>query len=93
MENKLIQVSLNDSGAYFLYLIKDVNRGMRGKNRAKADEIISVGVPNKKLQSYCIQNNIFITNRAVYYNDYNHPILYRKGSSLTYVEKEKLTEK
>lgn len=90
MENKLIQVSLDDSGAYFLYLIKDVNRGIRGKNRAKADEIISVGVPNKKLQNYCMQNNIFITNRAVYYKDWNHPILYRKGDKLIFVEKEKL---
>ena len=65
-KNKLIQVSLTESGAYFIYELPKVVRGIRGKNRERVDEVLIHGVPKSKLQEFCIKNEIQITNLAVY---------------------------
>ena len=74
----LIQVNINDFGAYFVYRVP-VQRGIKGKTKSKVDEILSVGVPSKRLQAYCINHGLIITNKAVYYNDLENPILYADG--------------
>ena len=65
-KQELIQVSLTNSGAYFIYSVPNVKRGIRGKTRGHADEVIIHGVPKSKLQEFCIKNEIQITNLAVY---------------------------
>lgn len=74
----LIQVSIHDFGAYFVYKVP-VQRGIKGKTKSKVDEVISVGVPSKRLQAWCISQGLIITNKAVYYNDLDNPILYADG--------------
>ena len=74
----LIQVNIKDFGAYFIYKVP-VQRGIKGKTKSKVDEILSVGVPSKGLQAYCINHGLIITNKAVYYNDLDNPILYADG--------------
>jgi len=76
--DELVQVSLHSFGAYFVYKVK-VPRGIKGKTKAKVDEILSVGVPSKNLQRWCIQHDIIVTNKAVYIHDFNNPILYADG--------------
>lgn len=66
MNIELKQISFTNGGAYFLYLLPNVTRGMHGKNKSKVNEILIVGVPYKDLQNYCIKDNIVITNKAVY---------------------------
>ena len=90
MNMHIIQISLNRSGAYIMHLVPKVTRGMHGKTKGHVDEILVVGVPNSKLQKWCIDNHIYITNIAVYNADTDEPILFRKENSFTYVEKEKL---
>lgn len=76
---KLIQVNLTPFGAYFLYKI-NVTRGIRGKSKGKVDEIIVVGIHKNKMQQYCIDHNLIITNKAVYMNnDMSKPILFADG--------------
>lgn len=76
---ELIQVNLTPFGAYFLYKIK-VTRGIRGKTKGKVDEIIVVGINKDKLQKYCVDNEIIITNKAVYLNnDMSKPYLEHLG--------------
>ena len=90
MEQKLIQVSIQFNGAYFTYQL-DVPRGIKGKTKAKVKEVLIHGVPTKRVQQYCLDNKLVITDRAVYENnDMDCPILFRQGDTLTYVEKEKL---
>ena len=74
----LVQVSIHDFGAYFVYKVP-VQRGIKGKSKSKVDEVISVGVPSKRLQAWCINQGLIITNKAVYYNDLDNPILYADG--------------
>ena len=64
---KLVQVNLMPFGAYFLYSLP-VKRGIRGKTKAVVDELIVHGIPKEKLQDFCINNDIQITNKAVYVN-------------------------
>lgn len=79
-ETVLIQVDLIDIGAYFIYRINNVQRGIKGKSRGQVDEIIAVGVPRHKLQKYCVDNEIIITNQAVYLNnDMSKPYLVHIG--------------
>lgn len=89
MNMHIIQISLFKAGAYIMHLVPKVSRGMHGKSKGHVDEVLIVGVPNSKLQQWCIDNRIYITNKAVYNADTNKPILFRKGDSFTYVEKEK----
>lgn len=86
MDSKLVQVSLNAFGGYFMYRLHDVPRGIRGKTRAKADEVIIVGIPNKNMQEYCIKENLIITNKGVYLGDMDNMILSRKDDTYTYTE-------
>ena len=74
---KLIQLNLNKDGAYFMYQL-EVTRGIRGNTKGKVDEVIIFGVPYDNLHRYCIEQHIFITNKAVYENDWDHPILWSK---------------
>lgn len=74
-----------------MHLVPKVSRGMHGKSKGHVDEVLIVGVPNSKLQKWCIDNQIYITNKAVYNADTDEPILFRNGESFVYVEKEKLT--
>lgn len=87
---KLVQVALQSNGVYFMYKLP-VKRGIRGKTKGKVDELFIVGIPLKKVQNYCLQKKLVISDRAVYENnDMNSPILFRKGNSTTYVERELL---
>lgn len=88
----LVQVSLIPQGAYFTYKLR-VTRGIRGNDKGKVDEVLIHGVPTKRLQDFCVKNNIIITNMAVYDTDLDHPILFRDGETLNYVEEEKLNAK
>lgn len=93
MDQKLIQVAIQSNGVYFTWQI-EVPRGIRGKDKARVKEVLIHGVPTKRVQQYCLDNKLVITDRAVYANnDMNCPILFRKGDSLTYVEEEKLNAK
>ena len=89
---RIVQIALCDFGAYITHLVPKVSRGMHGKSKGHVDELLIVGVPNSKLEKWCNDNKIYITNRAVYNAETNEKILYRKGDTLTYVEKEKLNE-
>lgn len=89
-KGKLIQVSLGESGGTFIYCVK-VQRGIKGKARSKADEVLIVMIPNKKMNSYCVSEHIFITDKAVYSETFDSPILFRDGDSSNYVEEDKLT--
>lgn len=91
MEEELVQVSIQSNGVYFAYRLPDVKRGIKGKTRAQVDELLIVGVPTKGVQDYCLREHLIITNKAVYQNDLDNPILFRNGESFVYVEKEKLT--
>ena len=86
---KLVQVSLNNAGAYFTYKFK-VQRGIRGKSKSKVDEVMVIGIPYKALQKYCEKEELIITNYAVYQTTMFNPILWVEKDSWTYVEKEKL---
>ena len=55
-----------DAGAYFIYRLPNVARGMHGKTKGHADEVLIQGIPKKRLQDYCVKNEIQITNLAVY---------------------------
>jgi hypothetical protein len=86
----LVQVSIRNFGAYFIYNIP-VQRGIKGKTKSKVDEILAVGIPFKEIQSYCINNGLIITNKAIYYNNLDNPILYadEKGNYLKMREARK----
>lgn len=99
LENRdLIQVSINYNKkkdklfGYFIYQII-VTRGLRGKSKGKVPEVLIVGIPNSALQSYCVTNNLIITNKAVYEEDFNHPILWKEEESWTYKRREYLNGK
>ena len=80
----LIQVSLNRHGAYFMYSVPQVKRGIRGKTKGKVDEVLVVGVPLKNVESYCEKANLIITNKAVYEGDLDNPILYLNEEGTAY---------
>ena len=87
MEEKLIQVSIDDVCAYFIYSL-EVQRGIRGKTKGRVGEVLIVGCNTKQLQKWCIDHNLVITNKAVYNSyDMDNPILVRKGEGLNYVVK------
>ena len=81
-KQELIQVSLTNSGAYFIYSVPNVKRGIRGKTRGRADEVIIHGIPKNKLQDFCVKNEIQITNMAVY--QYGEKILINIPGSSDY---------
>lgn len=87
---KLVQVSINNHGAYFTYQLP-VQRGIKGKTKSKVNEVLIIGVPTKNIERYCENNNLIITNKAVYINDLDStPLLYRDGETMNYLEKEEL---
>ena len=87
MEEKLIQINIDDKKAYFIYSL-EVQRGIRGKTKGRVGEVLIVGVNSKRLQKWCIAHNLVITNKAVYNSyDMDNPILVRKGEGLNYVVK------
>lgn len=71
-EMKLVRVSLKISekgvAGYFLYRML-VPRGMRGKTKAKVNEILAVGVPAHSMQRYCNDHHYCISNYYVYQDD------------------------
>lgn len=89
-KSELIQVSIQPNGVYFIEKIR-VLRGIRGKTRGKVDEVIITGIPSRKVQQYCLNQKLTITNKAVYQYDLDNPILIRKDDSLTYYKKEDMT--
>ena len=85
----LVQVSINGGGSiYFLYAIK-VQRGIRGKTKGKADELLIMGIPKSAIERYCRKNNLVITNKAVYEGDFDHPLLFRDDNSYSWVYKRR----
>ena len=87
MEEKLIQVSIDDVCTYFIYSL-EVQRGIRGKTKGRVGEVLIVGCNTKQLQKWCEVHNLVITNKAVYNSyDMDNPILVRKGEGLNYVIK------
>ena len=86
----LIQLSFNSKGsAYFIYQIK-VTRGIRGNTKGKVNEVLIVGIPKSAIEKYCIKNNLFITNKAVYEGDWNTPLLFLNEDGTCYKRKEDL---
>lgn len=81
-KQELIQVSLTNSGAYFIFSVPNVKRGICGKTRGHADEVIIHGIPKNKLQDFCVKNEIQITNLAVY--QYGEKILINISGSSDY---------
>ena len=51
-------ISFNEHGAYFIYRVPSVKRGIRGKSRGHVDEVMIVGIPKNKVAEYIIKNNI-----------------------------------
>ena len=86
--NNLIQVSINKSGVYFMYKVPQVKRGIRGKTKGKVDEVLIVGIPLKQVEEYCVRNNLIITNKAVYEEDLDNPILYLNEEGTAYERRE-----
>ena len=86
---KLIQVSFNEKGVYFMYQIP-VQRGIKGKTKSIVNELLIVGIPHKQVDVYCIKEKIYITNKYVRDAETDDPILFRELDTWTYVEKEKL---
>lgn len=86
MEQKLVQVTIQSNGVYFAYQLPKVKRGIRGKSKGKVDELLIVGVPIKKVESYCEREGLIITDKRVYVGNLDNPILSRKGNSLVYTE-------
>lgn len=58
IKEELITISIQENGAYFIYKIPNVKRGIRGKNKGNVNELIIVGVPIDKLEQYCKKENI-----------------------------------
>lgn len=85
---KITQISLGPTGAYITHLVPKVVRGMHGKSKGHVDEVLIVGVPNSRLQDWCVQNNIYITNLYVRDARTDEILLYRKD--INYLEKERL---
>lgn len=56
---KLIKVSVNDKGAYFIYEVT-VQRGIKGKNKSKVKELLIHGVPLSDLDYACKKEGIRI---------------------------------
>ena len=49
----LIAINRNENGDYyFIFKVPQVARGMHGKTKGHVDELLIVGVPQKKLVSY-----------------------------------------
>ena len=86
---KLIQVSIIKQGVYFMYQLP-VQRGIKGKSKSKVNEVLVVGIPMNKVQDYCLKENIIITNKAVYINDLDNPILFKEKDKFVYVERKEL---
>lgn len=87
---KLIQVTIQKNGAYFMYQI-EVQRGIKGKSKSKVKEVLIDGIPFNKLQEYCIKNKFVITNKAIYQNnDLDDPILFKEKDRFVYKEREQL---
>ena len=47
-----------DGNFYFIYRLPKVKRGMHGKTKGKVDELLIVGVPRNKFDSYCEKEGI-----------------------------------
>lgn len=86
-KQQMIQISVNPTGAYITYKVP-VTRGIRGKTRGRVDELLIVGIPlkNDRFQQWCIRNNIYITNKAVYDARTEEKLLIREGDSLNYIK-------
>ena len=80
---KLIQLSVDGSHTYIMYQVP-VNRGIRGKTRGKVNEVLIIGLNTKHLHRFCVNHDIFITNKYVRDSDTEEIILVRKGDTLTY---------
>lgn len=49
----LLAINRNENGDYyFLYSVPEVQRGIKGKNRSKVNEVLIVGVPKANLIKY-----------------------------------------
>lgn len=71
-----------------MYKVPQVKRGIRGKTKGKVDEVLIVGIPLKKVEEYCENSNLIITNKAVYEGDLDNPILYLNEEGTAYERRE-----
>ena len=50
---KLHSINRNENGDYYIiFVVPDVKRGIRGKNRATADELLIIGVPKARIDEF-----------------------------------------
>ena len=50
---KLHSINRNENGDYYIiFLVPDVTRGIRGKTKGKADELLIVGVPKARIDGF-----------------------------------------
>ena len=58
MEIKFI--SLNANGDFYVGYVTKVLRGIKGKTRKLVDEVLIVGIPQAKMNEFCIQHNLVV---------------------------------
>ena len=56
--NRIQFISKNKNGDYYVGFLVPVQRGIKGKNKGKVDELLIVGVPKNKFPSWCKEHGI-----------------------------------
>lgn len=62
----LDKIAIQKNGAYFLYRVPKVARGMHGKTKGHVDELLIVGVPAKHFRNFCEKEGIKIEEGTVF---------------------------
>lgn len=64
---KIIQISRNENGDWYVLYKLRVQRGIKGKTKSKVDEVLIVGIPQAKFDAWCKKNNLVVhCNDEVY---------------------------
>lgn len=53
-------ISRNKDGNYYVGYKIVVQRGIKGKTRSKANELIIIGVPKSKFKEFCKEHDIIL---------------------------------
>ena len=62
---KIIQISQNENGDWYVMYQIPVQRGIKGKTKSKVNEVLIVGIPGSKFDSWCKKNNLVVRKESV----------------------------
>ena len=57
---KIEFISRNKDGNWYVGYKTKVQRGIKGKSRSKVDELLIIGIPDKKFDKWCKEHNIWV---------------------------------